>query len=189
MRIFGTLAMAAATVATVSAALAQAPDASTGTRVRVPFKLSSPAFPPEGPIPRDHSCLGADMSPAMQWGDPPLGTQSFALIMDDPGAPAGDWIHWVVWNIPVQVRALPQNLPKQEELSDGTRQGRNDFMKIGYNGPCPPGGKTHRYRFRLYALSVPKLNLPSGSAKPDVEPLIKERLVGTAEYWGTFKRQ
>src|SRR5438552_10676499 len=115
------------------------------------FIISSPAFQAEGKIPSKYTCDGINISPPLEWKDPPAGTQSFALIHDDPDAPSGDWVHWVVWNIPPAKSGLPENFPKDKELKDGTRQGMTDFGKIGYGGPCPPSG-SHRYFFKLYAL-------------------------------------
>jgi Raf kinase inhibitor-like YbhB/YbcL family protein len=157
------------------------------TRVRQPFQLTSSAFAPGAMIPSQYSCTGTDISPALHWGDAPVGTQSFALIVDDPDAPAGDWVHWTMWNIPATSHELAENVPKQEHLADGSRQGRNDFRKTGYNGPCPPGGKTHRYFFRLYALDT-TIDLKPGAAKADLDAAIKGHVLAQAEYMGTFKR-
>jgi len=124
------------------------------TRARQPFQLSSPAFQPGAAIPQQYSCQGADISPALHWGDAPLGTASFAIVVDDPDAPVGNWLHWTIWNIRAGAHDLAENVPKQEQLTDGSRQGRNDFRKIGYNGPCPPAGKTHRYCMRWIRRSI-----------------------------------
>jgi len=158
-----------------------------GTRVRQPFQLTSSAFSSGAAIPSQYTCQGADVSPALKWGDAPSGTQSFALIVDDPDAPVGDWVHWTMWNIPATSHELSENVPRQEQLGDGSRQGRNDFRKTGYNGPCPPPGKTHRYFFRVYALDT-KLDLKPGAAKADLDAAIRGHVLAQAEYMGTFKR-
>jgi Raf kinase inhibitor-like YbhB/YbcL family protein len=157
------------------------------TRARQPFQLSSPAFQPGAAIPQQYSCQGADISPALHWGDAPLGTASFAIVVDDPDAPVGNWLHWTIWNIRAGAHDLAENVPKQEQLTDGSRQGRNDFRKIGYNGPCPPAGKTHRYFFRLYALDK-TLDLAPGAARADLDAAMQGHVLGKSEYMGTFKR-
>jgi Raf kinase inhibitor-like YbhB/YbcL family protein len=100
--------------------------------------LSSPSFPNGGDIAKKFTCDGADVSPQLSWTDPPAAAKSFALLVDDPDAPIGNWNHWTAWNLPSTLRGLPEGVPKQAQLSDGSRQGRNDFRKPGYNGPCPP---------------------------------------------------
>ena len=118
----------------------------------MPFQMTTTAFSSGGTIPKNYTCDGPDLSPPLTWKDAPAGTQSFALIADDPDAPAGTWVHWVVYNVPSTAKELPEGVQKTEKLPDGTLQGRNDFRKIGYGGPCPPPGKPHRYFFKLYAL-------------------------------------
>jgi Raf kinase inhibitor-like YbhB/YbcL family protein len=151
------------------------------------FTLKSPDFTAGGMIPKQFTCEGADLSPALQWIDPPAATQSFALIADDPDAPVGTWVHWVLFDVPANLRALPQNFPKTEQAADGSRQGRNDFSKIGYGGPCPPPGKAHRYFFKLYALDT-KLDLKPGASKKDVERAMKGHILAQGEYMGRFSR-
>jgi Raf kinase inhibitor-like YbhB/YbcL family protein len=114
------------------------------------MKLESKAFKAGGVIPAAHTCDGRDASPDLIWSDPPEGTAAFALVCDDPDAPAGTWVHWLAWNIPAAARRLAEGIQSLPELPDGTRQGSNDFRRVGYGGPCPPSG-THRYFFRLYA--------------------------------------
>lgn len=109
------------------------------------------------------------------------------MIMDDPDAPAGTWVHWVLWNVPATAHSLPQGLPKRDQLDDGSQQGKNDFKKIGYNGPCPPGGKTHRYFFRFYALDA-KLSLAAGATRDQLDAAMKGHVLGQAEYMGTFHK-
>lgn len=127
------------------------------------------------------------MSPPLAWTDPPAGTRSFALIVEDPDAPAGTWTHWVVYNLPAQVRAMEANTPKQAELPNGGLQGTSSFGTVGYGGPCPPAGKAHRYFFRLYALDA-VLNLKAGAAKSDVLAALKGHVLGEAQLMGRFKR-
>jgi len=148
------------------------------------FSLQCAAFTNEGDIPRNHTCDGADVSPALAWSDPPTGTQSFSLIMDDPDAPAGTWVHWVLYDLPVRVAELPQGVPPDETLANGAKQGVNDFRKVGYGGPCPPPGKPHRYFFTLYALDTTlRLPVDAGRARLDRamggHVLAQTRLVGT----------
>ena len=151
------------------------------------FTMKSASFDHEGDIPKKHTCDGADVSPALSWSDPPAGAQSFCLIMDDPDAPAGTWVHWVLYNIPAATRELMENVAKKPELKDGSRQGRNDFRRPGYGGPCPPRGGPHRYFFKLVALDA-RLNLPSGATKADIEKAIKGHVLAQAELMGRYKR-
>jgi Raf kinase inhibitor-like YbhB/YbcL family protein len=150
-------------------------------------KLSSTAFQPGGDIPRKYTCTDADVSPALSWTDAPAGTQSFALIADDPDAPAGTWVHWVAYDIPSSTHQLPEGVPKSDSIPDGGVQGQNDFRKTGYGGPCPPPGKPHRYYFKLYALDR-KLNLKPGATKKAVEQTMQGHILAQAEVMGRFQR-
>ncbi len=150
-------------------------------------ELTSPAFAPGGSIPQKHTCDGADVSPALNWAAPPAGTQTICLIMDDPDAPGRTWVHWVAYNLPANKRALPEGLPKEQELADGTRQGRNDFARIGYGGPCPPRGPAHRYYFKLYALDV-KLDLAPGASKAGLEKAMGKHILAQGELMGRYQR-
>jgi Raf kinase inhibitor-like YbhB/YbcL family protein len=149
------------------------------------LELLSPDFSPGGTIPKPLTCDGGDLSPALHWNSPPSTTQSFALIADDPDAPVGIWVHWVIFDLPANLRSLPQNFPKTEQSADGSRQGTNDFGKIGYGGPCPPSGKVHRYFFKLYALDT-KLNLGAGATKKDVERAMQGHILARGEYMGRY---
>ena len=149
--------------------------------------IRSSAFSEGGTIPKKFTCDGSDASPELTWSNAPAGAQSFALIADDPDAPAGTWTHWIAWNIPPSVAKLPEGVPKTEMLADGTRQGRNDFKRIGYGGPCPPPGKPHRYFFRLYALGA-KLDLNAGASRSELERAMKGHVLGQAEAMGRFGR-
>ena len=151
------------------------------------FNLESSAFKDGGDIPKKYTCDGEDLSPNLTWNEPPAGTKSLALIADDPDAPSGTWVHWVYFDIPVQARSLPEGLSKNAELKDGSRQGRNDFGRVGYGGPCPPRGPAHRYLFKLYALNA-KLDLPPGATKADVERAMKGKILGQAQLMGKYKR-
>ena len=151
------------------------------------FQLSSTAFQPEGNIPKKFTCDGPDVSPALRWSEPPAGTQSLALIMDDPDAPVGTWVHWVLFNLPADAGQLAENIAKERELPNGTRQGTNDFKKIGYGGPCPPPGPAHRYFFKLYALDT-KLDLRPGATKADLERAMRGHIRGQAELLGRYQR-
>ncbi len=163
---------------------AQSPPAKPFERA---FELGSSAFKPGGDIPRKFTCDGPDVSPALTWSDPGANARSFALIADDPDAPVGTWVHWVVYNLPAGARKLAEGVPKQEEIQDGGRQGINDFGKAGYGGPCPPPGKPHRYFFKLYALDT-TLNLESGATKKDVEQAMKGHILARAELMGRYHR-
>ena len=149
------------------------------------FELKTLGFK-GGIIPTKFTCEGPDISPALAWTDPPKGTESLALIMDDPDAPAGTWTHWVLYDLPADVQELPEGVPKNRSLSNGARQGRNDFGKIGYNGPCPPKGGPHRYYFKLYALDS-KTNIGPGASKGELDRAIRGHVLAKAEFVGKFQ--
>jgi Raf kinase inhibitor-like YbhB/YbcL family protein len=151
------------------------------------FQISSTAFASSQMIPKQFTCDGGDVSPQLSWNGVPAGAKSFALIMDDPDAPVGTWVHWVLFNLPADAKELPEGVAKQEQLPDGSLQGRNDFRKIGYGGPCPPAGKPHRYFFKLYALDG-KLDLKAGASKADVERAMKGHVLGETELIGRYGR-
>jgi Raf kinase inhibitor-like YbhB/YbcL family protein len=151
------------------------------------FSISSSAFQSGSDIPRKFTCDGADVSPDLAWTDPPQGTQSFALIADDPDAPVGTWTHWVLFDLPAGTRQLNENVSKVDELPGGGRQGRNDFKRIGYGGPCPPPGKPHRYFFKLYAVDR-KLDLKAGASKQELEQALQGHTLAKAELVGKYKR-
>lgn len=149
--------------------------------------LSSQSFANGGDIAKQFTCESADVSPQLSWTEPPAGTKSFALLVDDPDAPVGNWNHWTLWNLPTSARGLPEGARKEAQLPDGTQQGVNDFRKTGYNGPCPPAGKPHRYYFKLFALDA-KLDLKAGAGKPELEKAMKGHILAQAEWMGRFKR-
>ena len=151
------------------------------------FQITSTAFPNGGMIPKKFTCDGPDVSPQLSWKEAPAARQSFALIMDDPDAPARTWVHWVLYNLPTNTGELPDGVEKQEQLANGAMQGRNDFRRIGYGGPCPPSGTTHRYYFKLYALDT-KLKLKAGATKPELERAMQGHILGEAELMGRYGR-
>ena len=151
------------------------------------FVLETKAFPVGGEIPSKYTCSGEDVSPALFWSGAPQGAKSFVLVVDDPDAPSGTFTHWIVYDLPATARQLPENVSKTDDLSGGGRQGRNDFRRVGYGGPCPPPGKPHRYFFRLFALNA-ALNLPAGASRRDVENAMRARVVAQAELMGKFAR-
>lgn len=146
------------------------------------MNLTSPAFTQGQPIPAKFSCKGADVSPALNWDEPPAGTRSFALIMDDPDAPMGTWDHCVLFNIPPETRSLPEDF----QPAAPTTAGRNSWGRNDYGGPCPPSG-THRYFFKLYALNT-TLNLSAGADKQAVLSAMKGHILAQAELMGTFSK-
>ncbi len=150
------------------------------------FRLSSPAFRDGDFIPKLHTCEGGDLSPALEWSGAPAGTQSFALIMDDPDAPAGVWNHWLLWDIPASVHTLAQGFkPGQTGVS-----GTNDFGRPGYGGPCPPRGHgPHRYFFRLYAVNAPSLGLKAGARRKDLDQALSGRVLAETQYMGRYERR
>jgi Raf kinase inhibitor-like YbhB/YbcL family protein len=151
------------------------------------FALKSQAFKEGDLVPDKYTCEGPDVSPPLRWGDPPHGTRSFVLIADDPDAPMGTWVHWVIFNLPERQRDLPEGVPAQETLPNGARQGLNDFKNVGYGGPCPPPGKPHRYYFRLYALDT-MLDLKPRATKAKVLEACKGHILAEAELMGRFGR-
>ncbi len=150
------------------------------------FMLTSPAFEHKQAIPSKFTCTGEDISPELIWNDPPEGTISFGLIMDDPDAPAGTWVHWVMYNIPANLRGLPEAVPGKKDVKEMGMNGINSWPKIGYGGPCPPLG-THRYFFRIYALDT-WMGLESGASKPELIKAMQGHILGIAELMGTYKK-
>lgn len=159
----------------------------TGTPAAT-FELRSSAFSGGGNIPAPYTCDGKDLSPPLRWTDPPAGTKSFALIVDDPDAPAGTWVHWVLYTIPETKRELPEGVPRDETVAGVGTQGTNDFRKIGYGGPCPPSGAAHRYFFRLYALDTSPALAPR-KTKAEALKAIEGHVLGQAEVMGRYKRR
>ena len=150
------------------------------------FQITTTAFRDGSSIPKKFTCDGPDVSPALGWSDPPAGTKSLAIIVDDPDAPGGMWVHWVLYDLPANTRKLPEGVAKDSELMNGALQGRNDFGKIGYNGPCPPRGSAHRYFFKLYALDA-KTGLKAAATKSDLERAVKGHVLAHAQFIGTYQ--
>ncbi len=152
----------------------------------MPLVLESTAFSNQELIPAKYTCDGANVSPPLKWNGAPDGTQSFAIIFDDPDAPAKTWVHWVVFNIPAETAQLEENISRDQKLANGAIQGTNDFKKYGYGGPCPPGG-THGYHLKLYALDT-LLDLGPGATKQQVIDAMNGHILDKDELIGKYKR-
>jgi hypothetical protein len=155
-------------------------------QARSSLQVSSASFSDGGSIPQQFTCDGADDSPNLQWPAAPAGTKSFAIVMDDPDAPA-DFTHWLVYNIPPGVHELAQGAPAQAAMPRGSAEGANDFRRLGYGGPCPPAGKPHHYVFRIYALDI-RLDLPPGAARKQLDSEIKQHIVAEGQIIGIYQR-
>ncbi len=155
------------------------------------FKLASSAFDEGTAIPKKFTCDGADVMPALSWSGAPSGVKSYAIIMDDPDAPPGTWVHWTIHNLPESVTRLEENLEKTAALKNGAKQGQvwgvEEFDRVGYHGPCPPPGTPHRYYFKLYALDT-LLELPANYTKFDLEKAMKGHVLGEAQLMGRYGR-
>jgi Raf kinase inhibitor-like YbhB/YbcL family protein len=151
------------------------------------MELTSTAFPEAGTIPEQYTGDGQDISPPLEWKDAPEQTKSYALICDDPDAPRGTWVHWVLFNLPATQHELAAGLPVRGQLSDGAKQGKNDFGKIGYGGPAPPRGKPHRYFFKLYAVDT-IVDLPEGATKQHLEQALKGHILAQGQLMGKYAR-
>jgi Raf kinase inhibitor-like YbhB/YbcL family protein len=160
-------------------------EAATGQKMEI--KITSSAFVEGGLIPSKYTCDGSNISPPLQWDSVPEGTKSIALISDDPDAPAGTWVHWVIYSMPAETKELEENIPPDKVLPNGARQGTNDFGKIGYGSPCPPSG-THRYFFKVYALDT-ELDLAPGATKRDLLNAMEGHILGQGQLIGIYKRQ
>jgi Raf kinase inhibitor-like YbhB/YbcL family protein len=160
------------------------PLAETG---EVEMTLSSLAFQEGSPMPDRYTCQGEDVSPELQWSGPPAGTQSLALIMDDPDAPGRVFTHWVLFNLPPDIARLPEAVPVQPQLPDGSLQGQNDMGRVGYGGPCPPSGNAHHYQFTIYALDA-RLDLSSGASKKQVADTMQGHILAQGRLTGTYQR-
>ncbi|MHC4159058.1 MAG: YbhB/YbcL family Raf kinase inhibitor-like protein [Planctomycetota bacterium] len=154
---------------------------------KMEIKVTSSAFAEGSLIPPKYTCDGADISPPLQWDSAPEAARSIALISDDPDAPMGTWIHWVLFNLPPDTKELAENIPPDETLPNGAKQGTSDFGRIGYGGPCPPGG-THRYFFKIYALDT-VIDLPAGAGKAQLIKAMEGHILGQGQLIGKYKRQ
>lgn len=150
------------------------------------IKISSSAFDEGGTIPLKYTCDGEDVSPPLEWSGVPEGAKTLVLISDDPDAPMGTWVHWVLFNLPATVNNLPEDIPPMQTLESGAKQGMNDFRRIGYGGPCPPGG-THRYYFKIYALDT-EIDLEAGAAKPEILRAMEGHILAQGQLMGRYSR-
>lgn len=150
------------------------------------MEITSTAFDEGKPIPTQYTCDGEDLSPPLSWDGAPEGTKSFALIADDPDAPVGTWVHWVLYNIPADKTSLLADIADSKKLNDGSMHGVNDFKRFGYGGPCPPGG-THRYFFKLYALDT-MVDLAPGATKKELLKEMEGKVLAETQLMGTYSR-
>jgi Raf kinase inhibitor-like YbhB/YbcL family protein len=170
----------------VAAGCSQEPKSATGHVTKI--RLTSAAFADGQPIPVKYTADALDISPPLAWTNAPAGTKSFVLIADDPDAPAGTWVHWVIYDLPPTANTLAEDQFKLAQFKNGAKQGLNDFKKIGYNGPAPPPGKAHRYYFKLYALNA-MTGLPPGATKAALLKAMDGHLLGEGQWMGTYQRQ
>lgn len=166
--------------------LCQSKNQSNTTVGGVKMEIISSAFSDGAMIPQKYTCDDNDISPPLKWSLAPDGTKTFALICDDPDAPVGTWVHWVLFNLLGNINELSENIPTMEVLTNGAKQGKNDFGKIGYGGPCPPGG-THRYYFKIYALNV-ELDVEPGITKSDLLKAMEGHVLSEGQLMGRYKR-
>ncbi len=160
----------------------------TNERTIMSIKLTSTAFTQGRPIPTKYTCDDEDASPPLQWTGLPPSAKSLALIYDDPDAPVGTWVHWVLYGLPATATGLPEKVPARETLPDGSKQGLNDFRRVGHGGPCPPPGKPHRYYFKLYALDT-DLSLAPRATKKDLLKAMEGHILAQGELMGTYQRR
>lgn len=151
------------------------------------MQVTSPAFAEGEFIPRRYTCDGDDLSPPLEWLDVPSGARSMAVVCDDPDAPAGTWVHWVIYGLSAAVTGLAEGVRAVEVTADGAKQGVNDFRRIGYGGPCPPPDAAHRYFFRLYAMDC-EVDLSPGATKAALLKAIEGHVVEEAALMGRYKR-
>ena len=152
------------------------------------IQITSTAFSEGQPIPQKYTCQGGNFSPPLAWTNTPPNSKSFALIVDDPDAPAGTWVHWVLYDLPATAAGLAENTSKSPQLPDGAKQGSNGSHGIGYEGPCPPPGKPHRYFFKLYALDT-LLDLKPGLTKKDLLEAMEGHVLAEGQLMGTYQRR
>ncbi len=150
------------------------------------IKVTGKAFEEGGMIPRQYTCDGRDISPPLAWSGVPDETKSLALVCDDPDAPMGTWVHWVLYGLPADTRELPEHVPSDRRLHNGAKHGINDFKRFGYGGPCPPGG-THRYFFKLYALDM-EMDHEPGLTKTDLTKAMQGHILAEGQLMGKYKR-
>jgi Raf kinase inhibitor-like YbhB/YbcL family protein len=151
------------------------------------IKLTSSAFEDGALIPVNYTCDGEDISPPLQWDTVPEETKTIALICDDPDAPMGTWVHWVLFNLPADIRELTENIPPDKTLPGGAKQGITDFGRVGYGGPCPPSG-THRYFFKIYALDT-EIQLSASADKAQLVEAMEGHILGQGQLVGKYQRR
>ena len=188
MKAIGSLAGVLRAVFTSCLALVAASSGAADKKGTGIMQLTSTALNEGQPIPAKYTCDEKDLSPPLKWSGVPAETKSLALIVDDPDAPVGTWVHWVLFGLAPAVTELPEDLPKSQYVLGGARQGLNDFRRLGYGGPCPPAGKPHRYFFKLYALDT-SLQLKPGSTKKELEQAMQQHVLAEAQLMGTYKRR
>ncbi len=152
------------------------------------MELTSSAFKEGETIPAKYTCDARDVSPPLAWQGTPTNAKSLALIADDPDAPSGTWVHWVLYDLPAHVTELPEDVAKTQHIPQGATQGLNDFRHLGYGGPCPPPGKPHRYFFKLYALDT-RLDLKPGATKKEVERAMANHVLAQGQLMGRYGRK
>ena len=150
------------------------------------MQMASKAFQDGGEIPQKYTCDGEDLSPALEWSSVPDEAMTLALILDDPDAGDGTWVHWILYNVPAHILEIPDNLPREGQLESGIMQGLNDFQNIGYGGPCPPSG-IHRYVFKLYALDK-ELELQPGATKRQLLKAMEGHILDRAQFMSTYSK-
>ena len=160
--------------------------ANTPKQEKVEIKLTSAAFKDGEPIPRAYTCDGANISPPLEWSGVPKSAKTIVIVCDDPDAPGGTWVHWVLYNLPADNIGVVENLPATETLKAGGFQGKNDFGKTAYGGPCPPSG-THRYFFKIYALDS-ELPLKAGATRAELMKAMEGHIVVQGQLMGTYRR-
>ncbi len=152
------------------------------------LNLTSSVFENGGYIPDRYTCDGKNYSPPLTWNQVPKGTKSFVLIVDDPDAPVGTWVHWIVYSVPSDLKGLEENIDKEKLNSSGAKAGKNDFGRIGYGGPCPPSGQTHKYLFKLYALDQ-DITIEEGATKSEIINQIQGRIISETKLIGFYQRR
>ncbi len=150
------------------------------------IKIESSVFEEGKPIPQRYTCEGVNVSPPLQWTPLSENTESIAIICEDPDAPGGLWVHWVIFNLPPDTGSLPERVMEREILENGAVQGINDFGNVGYRGPCPPGG-THRYYFKIYALDI-EIDLPALITRKELLNAMNGHIIDQGQTMGVYSR-
>ena len=161
--------------------------AAGGKETAMPIQVTSGSFQTNQVIPKKFTCDGENLSPSLAWSNLPVGSKSLAIVCEDPDAPAGNFLHWLIFNIDPVIGGLPEGVSEKSSVIGLALQGKNGFGKVGYGGPCPPRGATHRYFFRIYALDK-TLELNSGAARPDLAKAMQGHVLGEGELMGLYSR-